>query len=57
MLVTHVYDDDRLVVSGVAFSGEPARLGWSRVRWSLTRSRMVTDNRCWLAGAGEDERR
>lgn len=45
MLVTHVHDAE--TVSGVAFSGIPARLGWHRGAMEFANVKRGEDNRNW----------
>lgn len=45
MVVTHVHDDD--TVSGVAFSGLPARVGWHRGAMEFANVKRGDQNRNW----------
>ena len=44
-LVTHVFSDE--LISGVAFSGEPAAISWQRGSMEFNQVKQGDDNRQW----------
>lgn len=52
MIVTHIHDDD--MISGVALSGFPTRIGWSRGGQEFSNIKKGDDNRNWRHLGAED---